>query len=253
MSNQPELGFNRTGIATSPRLSAKMLEGMHEFPPTVGGDEGAIGGVRKAYSRQGDPVGSVPPPATVGGMAAAAVEGIRGQHPVQFVDKLGERLAFERMGTRLYQALLSKYDAFGGFEGGPSRTELEAMLLDEYDHFRLLVEAATKIGADPTVVTPSADLAATMSQGVLAVLVDPRTTFVQSLEAILLAELVDNDCWQTLLELAQLRGDEDLADEFSSALADEVRHLRLVRAWLAAAQGRDGTVYGAARTTATTG
>ena len=238
MSNQVELGFNRTGIATSPRLSARMVEGMQEFPPNVPGDEVAIADERQRYAQQGEQVGSVPPPATVSGMASAAVQGIRGEHPVAFIDKLGERLAFERMGTRLYQALLSKYDVFGGFEGGPTRVELERILLDEYAHFKLLVRAAAEVGADPTVVTPSADLAATMSQGVLAVLVDPRATFVQSLEGILLAELVDNDCWETLVELAQLRGDEKLANDFSSALADEVRHLRLVRSWLAAAQGR---------------
>jgi hypothetical protein len=238
MSNQVELGFNRTGIATSPRLSAEMVEGMQEFPPNVPGDEGAIAGVRQTYALQGEQVGSVPPPATVSGMASAAIEGIRGQHPVQFVDKLGERLAFERMGTRLYQALISKYDVFGGFDGGPTRADLERIMLDEYAHFRLLVQAATESGADPTVVTPSADLAATMSHGILAVLVDPRTTFVQSLEGILHAELVDNDCWETLMQLAQLRGDEGLANSFASALADEVRHLRLVRSWLAAAQGR---------------
>lgn len=238
MSNQPELGFNRTGIATSPRLSANMVEGMQEFPPNVPGDEVAIAGVRQRYAQEGEQVGSVPPPATVSGMASAAVQGLKGEHPVQFVDKLGERLAFERMGTRLYQALLSKFDVFGGFEGGPTRAELERLMLDEYAHFKMLVQAATEVGADPTVVTPSADIAANMSQGVLAVLVDPRITFVQSLEAILVAELVDNDCWETLMQLARQRGDEKLANSFASALADEVRHLRLVRAWLAAAQGR---------------
>jgi hypothetical protein len=238
MPNQPSMGFNRTGIATAPRLSAEMLAGMQEFPPNVAGDEAAIAKVRQRYAQEGEQIGSVPPPASITGMASAAVEGVRGSHPVQFVDKLAERLGFERMGTRLYQALLSKYDAFGGFEGGPTRAELERMLLDEYAHFRLLVQVATDVGADPTVVTPSADLAATMSQGILAVLVDPRTTFVQSLEAILQAELIDNDCWETLVELAATRKDEHLVASFSSALTDEARHLRRVRGWLAAAQGR---------------
>lgn len=242
MQNQASLGFNRTGIATSPRLSAEMVEGMQEFPPNVAGDEIAIATERQRMALEGEPVGSVPPPATLAGMASAAVQGVRGNHPVQFVDKLGERLGFERMGTRLYQALLSKYDVSGSFEGGPTRPELERMMRDEYAHFRLLVEVATEVGADPTVVTPSADLAATMSQGVLAVLVDPRTTFLQSLEGILLAELVDNDCWETLMQLAELRGDEKLASGFASALADEVRHLELVRTWLAAGQGRGDEV-----------
>jgi hypothetical protein len=44
---------------------------------------------------------------------------------VLLVDKLGERLAFERSGTRLYETLLSKFDSYGPFEGGPERAELE--------------------------------------------------------------------------------------------------------------------------------
>jgi hypothetical protein len=238
MTHQVDLGFNRTGIATSPRLSAEMVEGMNEFPPDAAGDERAIGIVRTSYAQESEQIGSVPPPATVSGMAAAALQGVRGSHPVQFTDKLAERLAFERTGTRLYQALVSKFDAFGGFEGGPTRSDLEGIMLEELAHFRLLVRVATDIGADPTVVTPSADLAATLARGVLDVVVDPRTTLVQSLEAMLLAELVDNDCWTTLVDLARARDDEQLATTFESALADEDRHLRLVREWLAAAQGR---------------
>jgi hypothetical protein len=39
-------------------------------------------------------------------------------------------------------------------------------------------------GGDPTAVTPSMDLQATASRGVMQVIVDPRTTLLQSLEAI---------------------------------------------------------------------
>ena len=61
-----------------------------------------------------------------------------GAQPTLFLDKLGERLAFERSGTRLYEALVSKHDAFGSFAGGPSKGDLEAILQEEYRHFTML-------------------------------------------------------------------------------------------------------------------
>ncbi|HET9932808.1 MAG TPA: ferritin-like domain-containing protein [Polyangiaceae bacterium] len=238
MSTQAELGFNRTGIATSPKLSAEMVQGTTEFTSTFDGDGASIAAVREEYARSGEKVGSVPPPLTLGGVASAAVQGIRGTHPVEFLDKIGARLGFERTGVRLYEALISKFESSGGFTGGPTRRELEEIMHEEYLHFALLVDTITKLGGDPTVVTPSADVAATLSRGILDVLVDPRTTFVQSLEAILAAELVDNDAWEMLILGARQRGDDELTARFESARADEDKHLARVRAWLTAAQGR---------------
>lgn len=237
-STQAELGRNRTGIATSPDLTNDMLEGVKEFLPTSNGDEGVIARVRGGYAKEAEPLGSVPPPTTLTGVAKTAVRGVRGAHPTQFIDKLGERLGFERTGVRLYEGLLSKFDAFGSFEGGPTRVEIENILLEEHDHFRLLTDAVTQLGGDPTVMTPSADLHATMSYGVLAVMVDARTTLPQCLEAALLAELADNEGWEALVELATQNGEDDLAARFASAKEREEEHLENVRTWLRAAQDR---------------
>ena len=43
------------------------------------------------------------------------------------MDKLGERLAFEHAGARLYEALLAKHRAYGSFDGGPSADDLVAV------------------------------------------------------------------------------------------------------------------------------
>lgn len=233
-----EIGINRTGIATSPNLSEEMLEGMQEFPPDREGDERVIARAREEWAKDAEPLGTVPPPTTLGDLATTAVRGLRGARPTQFMDKLGERLAFERTGVRLYEALLSKYEAFGGFDGGPEASDLENIMREEYQHFQLLAEAVLKVGGDPTVITPSADLHATMTRGVLDVVVDPRTTFAQCLEAALMVELADNDAWEALTELATENGEEELAERFSAALAEEAVHLENVRAWIAAAQGR---------------
>jgi len=239
MTTHAELGMNRTGIATSPRLSAEMVKGMEEFSPAIQEDAGNAAVVRKNYAKEADPLGHVPPPLSVKGMAKSAMTALKGEPPSLLIDKLGERLGFERSGVRLYEGILSKFDAFGGFAGGPTRAEILEILSEEFGHFALLQEAATTLGADPTVLTPSADLHATMSRGILEVVADARTSLPQCLEAALLAELADNDCWRALVELAEQAGNEELANRFTDALLEEDKHLTLVRTWVAAAQGRN--------------
>jgi hypothetical protein len=237
-STQTEMGLNRTGIATSPKLTQEMIASTNEFPSVPNGDENIIARVREEYARDAEPLGSVPPPVTLSGAAKTALRGVKGVRPTQFLDKLGERLAFERTGVRLYSALISKFDAFGSFDGGPTRQMLQDTMQQEYQHFLLLSEAVTKLGGDPTVVTPSADLHATMTAGVMAVMVDPRTTFVQCLDAALIAELADNAAWEVLTELASQNGEADLAKQFEIAREEEVVHLDNVRSWLTLAQKR---------------
>jgi rubrerythrin len=238
MNQHATVGTNRTGMAAAPERSREMLSGMDEFPPTSQGSAAGVAQVRIAYAQAAEPLGSVPPPASLKGTVQTAVKAVMGEQPMLLMDKLGERLAFERTGTRLYEALVSKYDAFGSFDGGPSRDDLEHVLQEEYRHFTMLQSVIEQLGGDPTAVTPSANLQATAAYGVNQVLVDPRTTLLQSLEAILIAELADNACWEALVELAQDAGENDLVPPFQEALRNEQDHLAKVQAWLAAGQGR---------------
>jgi rubrerythrin len=240
MSQSATLGTNRTGIAAAPQRSQEMLTGMDEFPPTSRGSSHDIAQVRIAYAQLAEPLGSVPPPANLKGTVQTAVKAMMGEKPTLLMDKLGERLAFERAGTRLYEALVSKHDAFGSFAGVPSRDNLEHVRQEEYRHFTMLQSAIEQLGGDPTAVTPSANLHATAAHGINQVIVDPRTTLLQSLEAILIAELADNACWEALIELAQGAGEDALVQQFQEALRNEQDHLAKVQAWLAAGQGRAG-------------
>lgn len=240
MNQNATPGTNRTGIAMAPERTQEMLTGMEEFPPNSQGSALDIAQVRIAYAQEAEPMGSIPMPAGLKGKVQTAVKAVMGEQPTLFMDKLGERLAFERTGTRLYEALLSKLEAFGSFAGGPSQADLEHICEEEYRHFTMLQVAIEQLGGDPTAVTPAANLSATASQGIPKVIVDPRTTLLQSLEAALIAELSDNACWETLVELAQQAGENDLARQFEQALVNEQDHLRKVRTWLAAGQGRTG-------------
>ena len=70
---------------------------MEEFPPTSQGSAQDIATVRIAYAQEAEPLGSVPLPATWTETAQTARQGREGEHsPSLLMDKLGERLAFER-------------------------------------------------------------------------------------------------------------------------------------------------------------
>jgi len=168
----------------------------------------------------------------------AAKTKLKGESPNLFMDKLGERLAFERTSVRFYQAVIGKLEAYGSFVGGPSIGDIEEILNEELEHFHALEAAIRELGGDPTAVTPAADFTANMSKGIGDVLADPRTPPAQGLAGMLVAELADNECWQALVELAEAAGVTKLVETFQQAIADEAEHLVKVRAWVAAAQGR---------------
>jgi len=238
MNQQSHLGTNRTGIAAALQRAKEMQAGMEAFPPTSQGSAQDIAQVRIAYAKEAGPLGSVPQPSGLKNKVQTAVKAVVGEQPTLLMDKLGERLAFERSGTRLYEALLAKHNAFGSFSGGPTADDLKHVLKEEYSHFQMLQSIIEQFGGDPTAVTPAADIQGTMSQGIRMVIVDPRTTLLQSLEAILVAELVDFTCWETLVELAQKAGEDDLVQSFKQAHMTEQEHLQKVRTWVAAGQGR---------------
>ncbi|UJR83620.1 ferritin-like domain-containing protein [Sandaracinus amylolyticus] len=230
LEGKPEKHVNRTGIALSPVHAKELIEGAAHTHPSMSGDETGIATVRAAYMRDAEPIGSIPPPTNV--KSAAKVFTV--ERMAVLLDKIGARLAFERTGTRLYQAIIGKVESGTPFEGGPTLERLTQIMREEQQHFELLREAMESMGGDPTAVTPSADVEATLSMGVPQVLHDARTDVHQSLEAILLAELADNDGWAVLIELARSLGHEDLATRFEVALEQEAQHLRDVRGWVKA-------------------
>jgi len=239
MTKPTDTGMNRTGIAMSPVQGSRMTEGKDCTSPRMPGEQLALAEVRRRYIADAEPVGTVPPPGTVKGMAQTALEMLKGHKPTVFIDKLGERLAFERTGVRLYEALLTKYDVIGTWEGGPSREELDTIRQEELQHFHLLKETMERLGADPTAMTPSADIVALESAGILKVITDPRTTLSQSLHAQLVAERADIEGWDMLIELADSIGQTELASSFREAYQAEERHARLVKNWLSQAVAQD--------------
>jgi rubrerythrin len=229
MANDASGGTNRTGIRAA-KHGAKALE-MVDAALVTNAEAVALAAERVRMARQSDELGSVPPPATVRGAMKALAGAIAGTDATVLLDKLGERLAFERTGVRLYDAFLAKVDAFG--DGVANREAVEEIRRDERRHMALLVEVVESLGGDPTAQTPSADVVGVLSTGILQVLSDPRTDLTQCLEALLVAELADNDGWLLLAELARAAGLDEIADRLDDALEDERAHLSWVRAEIA--------------------
>ncbi len=232
-----QVGMNRTGIQMSPIDSKAMQDMVPATATSDATDDAALAELRGDYITNADSLGSVPLPGTFTGAVTMGLGMLKGDSPHILLDKLGERLAFERTGTRLYDALITKCDLM--LDGDISMTieDLEQIRSDEARHFRMLVEAIASLGGDPTSQTPSADLAGVESMGLVQVLNDPRTTIAQSLHAIVTAELSDKTGWETLIALADEHELSDMVDDFTRALNQEREHLALVQTWYEEAIG----------------
>jgi hypothetical protein len=249
-------GQNRTGSALNPGDTKLMLAAVRELSPPGPISTRQSEKERLSYINEADRIGSIPKPVslTAGAVKKAAAK-LQGVSPNVFMDKIGERIAFERAGTRLYEGLIAKYVALVEKEGDPlpapesvltgadadgraaagAATSLDLLhrfRSQELEHFHMLAQVATQLGADPTAQTPCADVIATASMGLLQVITDPRTTLAQSFNALLTAELTDNAGWELLMELATQAGQDTVAQQFAEALADEQQHRLVVTSWL---------------------
>lgn len=224
MATSAKLGTNFTGVQMSPKDTKSLLEAVEQFPPTVPGDSKGIMLERVKRAEEADRIGSVPVPGSAKGMLKSTFDMAMGKSPEFLVDKLGERLAFERSGVRLYDAMIAKAKALGTAESDLIQV-LQHIRDEEFEHMNMVAEAIETLGADPTAQTPCADVAAVKSMGVMQVLTDPRTNIAQGMGALLTIELEDNAAWELLIELAEAGGHPNIAKGFKKAKDQEDDHL----------------------------
>lgn len=236
-------GPNRTGIKASPIDAERLLDQAElqlDVPmPAADGDT-----LRAVYIEEADPVGSMPPPGSLKGMVGAITARVQGMRLHVLLDKLGERAAYERTGTRLYDAAIRKVQVLESMEGTlPGALTAEALgeiRDDEASHFAMLCEAIESLGGDPTVQTPCADMAGVQGLGLVQAINEPRATLAQTLQTLLAAEVVDVASWELLAELAEGFGEEEMTARFREALRAEELHEQRVTAWLRAALSVEG-------------
>lgn len=226
MKNQAQIGVNLTGFDIHPSEGEKMKSAAEQTGIGRAIAEDALSMPRSRWMKNADPVGSIPVPSEFKGVFKMGSQMMKGVRPQALVDKLGERLAFERSGVRLYDALITKCE---NSELDIDVDRLRHFQKEEAEHFKMLEEVMRSIGADPTAVTPGADVMAVASMGLFQVLGDPRTTPLQALEAILVAELTDNDGWELLIQLAKEAGMKEEEKKFRHALLQEEQHLHGIR------------------------
>lgn len=230
MSKEIRLGANRTGLKASPQDSRALLECLELQPePTIDNTN-----FHRLYREEADSVGSMPPPTNLRGAAGAVGAALKGRRVHIFLDKLGERAAFERAGTRLYDAALTRLSD-AELPESMSLIGLQEIRDEEHAHFRLLSGAIEDLGGDPTCQTPCADFAAVQGMGLIQAINDPRATLPQVLETLLAAELIDAASWEILIELANGMKQTELAQRMDAALIAERRHVERVRTWLSLA------------------
>lgn len=223
MATAAKVGTNFTGVQMSPRDTKRLLEAVNEIHPDVPGDETGMLMERAERSAEAGRIGSVPVPGSAKGMLKTGFDMMKGKSPEVFLDKLGERLAFERNGVRLYEAMIAKARSLDA--GSELVGMLQHLRDEEFEHMLLVRQAIESLGADPTAQTPCADVAGVMAMGIMQVLTDPRTNLAQCMNALLTAELADNAAWELLIELAQAAGHPNIADSFVKAKTQEDDHL----------------------------
>ncbi|HYC56642.1 MAG TPA: ferritin-like domain-containing protein [Candidatus Binatia bacterium] len=224
-----EIGHNKTGIATSP-IGYTRLSALGEGEPTP--ETSALYSMRLSFSGEADPVGTMPPPMKLKGLAKDMMARMKGEQATVLLDKLGERLAYERTGVRLYDALLVKLAASHTHDPTVTAEALREIRDDELRHAGILASALESLGADPTAVTPCADVIGVQGLGFMAVLTDPKTTLTQCLGTMLSAELADLAAWELLIELTDQLGHAELAASLRECAQEELRHESQVRAWV---------------------
>jgi hypothetical protein len=242
MNNKTTMGMNRTGMALSPRMGPEMLKAAEMYSPSPYGSDDELRRVRGIYIAEASPHGTMPPPASLKEAGVTALQMLKGNKALVLMDKLSERAAFERTGSRLYQTLVQRIEAGPSWEGGPTLVEASAIHADELRHFALVSSWVERLGGDPTVVSPCADVTAVASLGLVQVMGDPRVPLRYALEAIMVAELTDNEGWATLIALASAMGQNEMVSDFQQALLAEEEHLLRVRAWLRAGVLADGAM-----------
>jgi len=140
------------------------------------------------------------------------------------LDLLGERLAFERAGVKLYDKILGRMRMSGDPQIHKVLARIEVNREQEKEHEEWLEEQIRALGGDDHAPSEKSILVKTEAEGIEQVVMrDPN--LLHDLHALLTAELADNAGWALLVELASEFGDRGAKKEFKKRLHEEEAHL----------------------------
>lgn len=224
-----EIKINKTGIQTSPLESEVLIKFAMQMPPDIQEDGNEMIKIfREQQVLNADCVGSIPSPLSE--EAVINSNRIQIESLAILIDKLGERIAYERTGVRLYDAIIAKMTALN--VSSQVLKILNTFREQEAEHLKIVINALMMLGGDATAQTPCADVTSTASSGILKVATDPRTDAAQTFQALLAAELIDNASWELLIILAEKNQKFELLPSFQHALKQEQVHQDTIKSFL---------------------
>jgi rubrerythrin len=145
------------------------------------------------------------------------------------IDLLAGRLAFERAGVRLYDAVIAKLRALRDPGLLLVLGQLQDYRDEEKEHEEWLATQIRELGGDTSVETDMVRLETRESRGIGDVILDGDNDVMHLFHALYAAELADNASWDLLLALADEAGDRDAKKAFKRRLREEDKHLGFAR------------------------
>ena len=142
----------------------------------------------------------------------------------KLIDVLDERLAFERVSLRLYDAIIARV----AHEEPAIRRmlpRLEDQRAEEREHASWLERQLVRLEADPTRQQRRARVAELETHGLEQVIVTADATVGEMMHALGIAELADEAGWRLLVELARDAGDLPAVEELEHRRAAEEAHV----------------------------
>jgi ferritin-like protein len=150
-------------------------------------------------------------------------------HRDKLIDLLAERREFERSSVGLYDAIIDKIRAM--HDDGLDRllATLEEHREQEREHEAWLADRIRGLGGDVDQKTDRVRMTEIESKGIREVVLDGDVDASRLFHALLAAELLDNEGWELLLELADEADDDEARGSFADRLHEEEEHLLFAR------------------------
>jgi bacterioferritin (cytochrome b1) len=147
----------------------------------------------------------------------------------KLIDVLSERLAFERDGVKLYDAILTAMQRSTDPEVLKMIEPMRKQRNDEREHEEWLESQVRALGGSAHEQTELTRLVGIESSGIGKVVLDGDPEVAHLFHAILAAEAIDNAGWDVLVALADQAGDREARKAFKKRLYEEQKHLAFVK------------------------
>lgn len=160
------------------------------------------------------------------------------RHPDKLLDLLTERLTFERTGVKLYDIVLSKMSNSQDKSIIGMIPQIKKQRDQEKEHEEWLEEQVRALGSDAHTETDLSELVMREARGLKEV-VESDDELTHLFHALLVAELVDENGWKLLVQLADEAEDQEALSSFIQRAREEEDHLLYVRTVVAAYTRRE--------------